>query len=42
MDHEHTSDDDQGETEDGWPDVYGDSPPADDYELTTRPAPDPT
>ncbi|MET8694738.1 hypothetical protein ABZV65_19595 [Streptomyces bauhiniae] len=42
MDHEQTSDGNQDETEDGWPDVYGDSPPVDDYRLGCGPAGDAT
>ncbi|MFF9364507.1 hypothetical protein [Streptomyces griseoluteus] len=28
------------EPEDGWPDVYGEAPPVDDRQLSTRPAPE--
>ncbi|MFF9378191.1 hypothetical protein ACF1BB_27150 [Streptomyces griseoluteus] len=42
MNPEQPSADNQPETEDGWPDVYGEAPPVDDRQLSTRSAPEET
>ncbi|MER8030681.1 hypothetical protein ABTZ78_17180 [Streptomyces bauhiniae] len=40
MNPEQTPVGEESGTEEGWPDVYGDAPPIDDRQLSTRPTPD--